>query len=224
MLRTQCGMHGFAKHQCFRPRPPQHLATMVSRPVAGVPRLARFCAERKRPSPLEHYTGGGYTRRCKEYCREQFGKKSFAAVVRIMQETESRAKTMKKLKGTNSVLLRNKKACNSELRGMTLAFLEANAQHSNINTGVALPIREPRASTSCQNCSRHKRRIAELESRDVLELAAKKLVDEARRAANDVEWASVKRKLCSMFHPDKLHVCPNAGAAVFKALCNDARW
>ena len=107
---------------------------------------------------------------------------------------------------------------------MTLAILEKCQQYANINTGVALPIREPRAPTPCQNCSRHKRRIAELESRDVLELAAKKLVDEARRAASDVEWASVKRKLCSMFHPDKLKMCPDAGAAVFKALCNDVRW
>ncbi len=117
---------------------------------------------------------------------------------------------------------------------MTLAFLEASARHAS-DTVVALPIREPPAATPCRNCSKHKcrvasleRRIAEIESRDLLELVAKQLVDEARSNVSNAEWASTKnsakRKLCSVFHPDKLHVCPKAGEAIFKALCNDARW
>ena len=78
--------------------------------------------------------------------------------------------------------------------------------------------------------TQYKRKVADLQLRvkefesNVIEIAARKLVDEARRSVHDEEWASVKRKLSLAFHPDKLRCCPNAGASFFKAFANHPRW
>ena len=142
---------------CARHSPRQ--ATMAaSRITAGVPRLNRFCVERKRPSKVEHYSNG-YTRKCKEYCREQFRKfRCFAAIVDIMKETELRAKTIRRKSGRDAKLLRNKRASSAELRGMTTAFLEISGEHAAINDGICLPIRQPSA-VPCRNCTQQKRKV-----------------------------------------------------------------
>ena len=112
---------------------------------------------------------------------------------------------------------------------MTTAFLEVSGGHAAINDGICLPIRQPSAAP-CRNCTQQKRTVTELELRvkelesNVIEMAAKKFVDEARRSVHDEEWASVKRKLSLAFHPDKLRCCPNAGASFLKAFANHAEW
>ena len=209
---------------------PRQPTMVASRITAGVPRLTRFCVERKRPSKVEHYSNG-YTRKCKEYCREQFQKfRCFGAIVDIVKETELRAKTIRRKKGRDATLLRNKRASMAELRGMTAAFLEVSGEHAAaLNDGICLPIRQPSAAP-CRNCTQYKRKVADLQHRvkefesNVIEIAARKLVDEARRSVHDEEWASVKRKLSLAFHPDKLRCCPNAGASFFKAFANHPRW
>ena len=146
-----------------------------------------------------------------------------------MKETELRAKTIRRKKGRDAKLLRNKKASSAELRGMTIAFLEICGEHAAINDGICLPIRQPSAAP-CKNCTQHKRKVADLQLRikewesNVIEIAASKIVDEARRSVHDEEWASTKRKLSLAFHPDKLSCSPNAGASFFKAFANHPRW
>ena len=113
---------------------------------------------------MEHYSNG-YSRKCKEYCREQFRKfRCFAAIVDIMKETELRAKKIRRKSGRDAKLLRNKRASSAELRGMTTAFLEVSGEHAAINDGVCLLIRQPIA-TPCRNCTQHKRKVADLELR-----------------------------------------------------------
>ena len=230
MLRTLCGIHDFAELQCFRLRPPNIFVTMVSRRTAGVPRLSRFCVERKRPSPLDQYSNT-YTKKCKTFCEEQFRKmRSFAAVVDVVKETELRAKKIRRKKGTSASLLRNKRASAAEMRGMILAFMEASAEHAVARGGgTSLPICERVAP--CKACSQHKCkitklecRIKELESRNVIELAARKLVEEARGNVKDAEWPSAKRRLSLLFHPDKLYFCASAATCFFKTFSNDPRW
>ena len=173
-----------------------------------------------------------YTRKRKEFCREQFRKmRSFADVVGVMKETELRAKTIRKTKGASTTLLRNKRASAAELRGMILAFVETSAEHAAAGggDGISLPIREPAAS--CRGCSQQRCKIAklelrikELESRNAIEMAARKLVEEARSNVKDIDWPSAKRKLSLLFHPDKLHCCPSAATCFFKTFSNDPRW
>ena len=200
--------------------------------IAGVPRLARFCIERKRPSRVEHYSKA-YTRKCKEYCRAQFRKlRSFAEIAAVMKDTEAKAKTIRRKKGNSPTLLRNKKASAAELRGMTLAFVQASEEHAAAGAGgICLPIREPTAA-SCKACAQHRCKVAklelrikELESRDVIEMSAQKFVDEARRNVKDVDWPSARRKLLLLFHPDKMNLlCPTAGTAFVKAFSTHRRW
>ena len=147
------------------PAPPNIFVTMVSRRTAGVPRLSRFCVERKRPSPLEQYSNT-YTKKCKTFCEEQFRKmRSFAAVVDVVKETELRAKKIRRKKGTSASLLRNKRASAAEMRGMTLAFMETNAEHAAAGggDGISLLIHEPVAP--CKACSQHRCKITKLECR-----------------------------------------------------------
>ena len=198
--------------------------------LAGVPRLARFCVERKRPSRVETYSHG-YSRKCKEYCLQQFRKcRCFAEIVDIVKQTELKAKTIRRKKGRDATLLRNKRASTAELRGMTMAFLEVRGEHAAaINDGICLPIRQPIAGL-CRDCTQHKRKVAELQLRikelesNAIEMVARKLVEEARSNVRDIDWPSAKRKLSLLFHPDKLHCCPNAAESFFKAFSNHPQW
>ena len=142
-----------------------------------------------------------------------------------------KAKTIRRKKGRDANLLRNKKASSAELRGMTIAFVEFSGEHANAGGhGICLPIREP--TVPCKSCAQHKckvgkleLRIRELESRDIMEMAAQKFVEEARRNVKDVDWPSAKRKLLLLFHPDKMHVlCPASGTSFVKALSNHREW
>ena len=212
-------------------KPPANRPTMAARKIAGIPRLGRFCVERKRPSPLEHYSSA-YTRKCKEFCGEQFRKmRSYADVVAVMKETERKARKIRRKKGTNTLLRRNKRASAAELRGMTLAFVQRSAEHAaSAADGICLPIREPAAP--CKACARHRCtiasmdvRIKELESRNVIELAAQKFVDEAKQNVKDTGWESARRRLMLIFHPDKMNLlCPAAGTAFVKAFSTHRQW
>ena len=150
--------------------------------------------------------------RRRRYCREQFRRiRSFAEVVDVMKETETRAKQIRRKRGSNATLRRNKRASAAELRGMHVAFLEVSGDHAAVNDVICLPIRQPTAP--CRNCPHHKckiqqleLRIKDLESRNVIEMAAQKFVDEARCNVKDIEWPSARRKLLLLFHPDKLNL------------------
>ena len=146
-----------------------------------------------------------------------------------MKETELRARRLRRTKGHDTKLLRNKKASSAELRGMTIAFLEISGEHAASNDGICLPIRQPMA-TSCRHCTQYKRRVAELDLRikelesNAIEMAAEKLVEEAPRNVRDIDWPSARRNLSLLFHPDKLNCSPDAGASFFKAFSNHPRW
>ena len=179
---------------------------------------------------MERYSNG-YTLKCKEFCREQFRKmRSFADVVGVMKETELRAKTIRKAKGASTSLRRNKRASAAELRGMTLAFIEASAVHAAVGAdGICLPIREPTAP--CKTCAQHRCKVAKLELRikdiesHVIEMAAQKFVDEARHNVKDTDWPSARRKHVLLFHPDKMNLfCSTAGTVFVKAFSTHRGW
>ena len=109
---------------------------------------------------------------------------------------------------------------------MILAFMEASAEHAVARGGgISLPICERVAP--CKACSQHKCkitklecRIKELESRNVIELAARKLVEEARGNVKDAEWPSAKRRLSLLFRPDQLYCCPRLLEHAFSKPCD----
>ena len=153
---------------------------------------------------------------------------AFVDVVKTVQEAETRAKRIRKERGDNGVLQRNKKASSAELRGMTLAFLEASASHAG-RADAPLPICEA-APSACRTCAKHRSTIVRLEKRiaerekNVLENAAAVIVKEARGNVDEDNWASARRRLSSSFHPDKLHAVPVASSTLFKALSNHPLW
>ena len=198
---------------------------------AKPPRLRRFCVERTRPSRVETFSNG-YVKKCTQYCGEQFRKLSrFSDVVAIMKETELRAKVIRRKKGANATLPRNKRASAAEFRGMMVAFVEASEEHAARTSAddIFLPIREVPAP--CKTCAQQRCRIQNLElrikdmqSRNPIEMAAHKFVDEARGNVKDIDWLSARRKLLLLFHPDKLMVCPGAGNAFVKAFSTHRQW
>ena len=147
-----------------------------------------------------------------------------------MKETELRAKKIRRKNGNSTALLRNKNASAAELRGMTLAFAEASGEHAAASgNGICLPIRE--ATTSCKNCPQYRCKIRKLELRNqelesnVIETAALKFVEEARRNVKDMDWPSARKKLLLLFHPDKMHfLCPATATTFVKAFSTHNRW